>query len=154
MVNSLPFVIRNFHPYSSKFVLQHVTAAVQLTAAINLQQKSNVEKKTKANMIYMKKRKQTENGKTPGSEQPVVKSVCGSLTMRWRAAMVIIVRCWMHNLQLRGNHERSTLHEPCIKTVQAKSKKSPSQTDGARTEKLLTQQQREKMILPNSECHC
>ena len=99
-VSSLAFAIRNFHPYSSEFV-SHVTAAVQLKAALSLQQKSYVKKKGKQ-IRYTKKRKQTENGKTPGSEQPVVKSVCGSLTMRWRAASTIIICQWVHNLQVGG----------------------------------------------------
>ena len=101
---------------------------------------------------YMKKRKQTENSETLGSKQPVVKSVCCSLTMRRRAASAIIVRHWMHNLEGIKDHERSALHEHHIKIAQAK--KGPRQTDGARLEKSLTQQQREKMILLNSECHC
>ena len=46
--------------------------------------------------------------------------------------------------------ERSTLHEHCIKIAQAK--KDSSQTDEARLEKSLTQQQREKMI-PVSYTH-
>ena len=54
--------------------------------------KAMQRKKGKANMVYMKKRKQTENGKTPGSEQLVVKSICGSLTMRRRAASAVIIR--------------------------------------------------------------
>ena len=67
----------------------------------------------------MKKRKQTENGKTPWSEQPVIKSVCGSLTMRWRAASATIIRHWMHNLQVGENsgpwkvHSAWTLHQDC-----------------------------------------
>ena len=76
----------NFRPYSSEFVSYHVAAA------ISLQQKSNAQKKKGKQIWYMKKRKQAENGKTPGSEQPVMKSVCGSLTMRRRAASAIIVR--------------------------------------------------------------
>ena len=40
------------------------------------------------------------------------------------------------------DHECSTLHEHCIKIAQAK--KGPSQTDGARLEKTLTQQQKER----------
>ena len=80
-VSRLTFAIENFRPYSSEFVSEHVTAAVQLKAALSLQQKSYVKKKGKQ-IRYTKKRKQTENGKTPGSEQPVVKSICGSLTMR------------------------------------------------------------------------
>ena len=149
-VNSLAFMIQNFRPYSSKFVSQHVAAA-----AISLQQKNNTEKKGKQ-IRRMKKRKQTVNGKTPGSEQPVVKSVCGSLTMRRRAASATIVRHWMHKLtfKLEGikDQERSTLHEHCIKIAQEKN--DPSQTDGAQLEKSFRQQQREKMILRSSECPC
>ena len=91
----------------------------------------------------MKKRKQTENDKTPGSEQLVVKSICGSLTMRRRVASVssYIVECTTFKLEGIRYQERSTLHEHCIKIAQAK--KGPSQTDGARLEKLLMQQQRE-----------
>ena len=81
-VNSLAFAFGNFRPYSSEFVSQHVTAAaVRLKQQPTSRKKSNEEKKGKQ-IRYMKKRKQTENGKTPGSEQPVVKSVCGSRTMR------------------------------------------------------------------------
>ena len=90
----LAFAIGNFRPYLSKFVLQHVAAAVRLM------QQSASRGKRKANPVYGK---ETENGKTPGSEQPVVKSVCGSLTMRRRAALAIIVCRWMHNLQVGGN---------------------------------------------------
>ena len=50
------------------------------------------------------------------------------------------------------DQERSTLHEHGIKIVQAK--KGPSQTDGVPLVKSLTQQQREKMVLLNSECPC
>ena len=105
-VNSLTFVIGNFHPYSSEFISQ---------MAISLQQKSNTEKKGKQ-IWRMKKRKETENDKTPGSEQPVAKSVCGSLTMRRRAASATIVCRWMHNLQVGRNqgprkvHSAWTLH--------------------------------------------
>ena len=74
-VNSLAFAIGNFCPDSKEFVSQHAAAAVRLKAALSLQQKSNAEKKGKQ-IRCMKKKKQTENGKTPGSEQPVVKSVC------------------------------------------------------------------------------
>ena len=100
----------NFRPYSSEFVSQHVPAA-----AISLQQKSNTEKKGKQTR-RMKKRKETENDKTPESEQPVAKSVCGSLTMRRRAALATIVCRWMHNLQVGRNqgprkvHSAWTLH--------------------------------------------
>ena len=44
------------------------------TNSFHNMQKSNAEKKEKQ-IRYMKKRKETENGKTPGSEQPVVKGV-------------------------------------------------------------------------------
>ena len=82
----------------------------------------------------MKKRKQTENGKTPGSEQPVLKSACGSLTMKQRAALAIIidsyvVGCTTFKLEGIKDHKRSTLHEHCTKIAQAK--KGSSQTDGA-----------------------
>ena len=53
--------------------------------------KKAMRRKKGKQIWYMKKRKQAENGKTPGSEQPVMKSVCGSLTMRRRAASPIIV---------------------------------------------------------------
>ena len=81
-------------------------------AAISLQQKSNAKKKGKQ-IQYKKKRKQTEYGKTPGSEQPVV------------TALAIILHRWMHNLQVRGikDHERSTLHLHCIKIAQGKEGK-------------------------------
>ena len=96
-----PFRSRDFRPYSCEFVSQHVTAAIQLKQQ---SASSNKAMQRKGKQIrYMKKRKQTENGKTPGSEQPVVKSVCGSLMMRQRVASAIIVRCWMHNLQVGGN---------------------------------------------------
>ena len=55
-VNSLAFTIRNFHSHSSEFVSQHVAAAVQLKAAISLQQKSNTKKKRKANQVYKKEK--------------------------------------------------------------------------------------------------
>ena len=54
--------------------------------------KKAMRRKKGKQIRYVKKRKQTENDKTPGSEQPVVKSVCGSLTMRRRAESAIIVR--------------------------------------------------------------
>ena len=44
------------------------------TNSFHNMQKSNAEKKEKQ-IRYMKKRKETENGKTPGSEQPVVKGI-------------------------------------------------------------------------------
>ena len=97
-VNSLAFAIPNFLPYSSKF-FSHVTAGVWLKAAVSLQWKSNAKKKRKQTR-NIKKRKQTENSKTPVSEQPVVKSICSSLTMRRRAASAIIVHRKMHNLQV------------------------------------------------------
>ena len=102
-VNSLAFTIGNFRPYLSEFVSQHVAGAVRLKAALILQQKSNANKKGKANPVYITKKKQTEKGKTPGSEQPVVKSICGSLMMRQRAASVIIIHHRMHNLQVGGH---------------------------------------------------
>ena len=95
---------RNFHPYSSEFVSQHVGAAVRLKQQSVSSKKAMQRKKESKSDIHMKKRKQTENGKTPGSEQPVVKSVCGSLRMRRREASVIFVRRWMHNLQVGGNY--------------------------------------------------
>ena len=69
---------------------------------------------------YIKKRKQTENGRTPGSEQPVVKRVCGSLLIRRRLASVITVCRWMTNFKLEGmkDQDRSTLHEHHIKIAQ------------------------------------
>ena len=102
-----------------------------------------MRRKKRKQIQYIKKRKQTENGKTPGSKQPVVKSICGSLTMRRRVASVssYIVECTTFKLEGIRYQERSTLHEHCIKIAQAK--KGPSQTDGARLEKLLMQQQRE-----------
>ena len=127
-VNSLAFVMRNFRPYPSKFV-SHVTAAVQLKQQSPSRKKKKKQcREKKKQILYMKKRKETENGMTPGSEQPVVKSICGSLMMRWRAASAIIVRCWIYNLQFKlegiKDHERPTLHEHCIKISQAK--KDPS----------------------------
>ena len=53
--------------------------------------KKTIAEKREKQIWYMKKRKQTENGKTPGSEQPVMKSICSSLTMTQRAALAIIV---------------------------------------------------------------
>ena len=48
-VNGLTFVIRNFRPYLSEFVSQHIATAVW-------QQKSNAEKKVKANPVYEKEK--------------------------------------------------------------------------------------------------
>ena len=63
-----------------------------------------------------------------------------------------VIECTTCKLEGIQDHERSTLHEHCIKIAQAK--KGPSQTEGARLEKSLTQHQREKVILSNSECPC
>ena len=52
--------------------------------------KKQCAEKRKANPVY-EKEKTSKNGKTPGSEQPVVKSVCGSLTMRRRAASAYVI---------------------------------------------------------------
>ena len=101
-VKSLTFMIGNIHPYSSEFVSQHVAAAVQPEQQSAASKKSNKEKNEKQ-IQCVKKRKETENGKTPRSEQPVVKSVCGSLKMRLRVASAIIVHRWMHKLQVEGN---------------------------------------------------
>ena len=116
-------------------------------------EKRNAEKKGKQ-IRYMEKRKQTENGKTPGCQQLVMKSICGSLLMRQeRHQWSSYVTGWT-TFKLEGikDHERSTLHEHCTKIALAK--KGPSQTDGARLEKSLTQQWREKVMLPNGECPC
>ena len=62
---------------------------------------------------------------TPGSELPVVESVCGSLKMRRRAALaIIVIVCTIFKLDEIKDHEKSTLHEHCVKIAQAK--KGPS----------------------------
>ena len=65
-------------------------------------EKRNAEKKGKQ-IRYMEKRKQTENGKTPGRQQLVMKSICDSLMMRQRVALAITVHRWMNNLLVGGN---------------------------------------------------
>ena len=116
-------------------------------------EKRNAEKKGKQ-IRYIEKRKQTENGKTPGCQQLVMESICGSLLMRQeRHQWSSYVTGWT-TFKLEGikDHERSALHEQHIKVAQAK--KCPWQTGEARLEKSLTQHQREKVILSNSECPC
>ena len=135
-VNSLAFTIGNFRPYLSEFVSQNVAAAVWLKAALSLQQKSNAKKNRKANLVYKKEktnRKWQDSRKSAASGEESL---------------------WLTNDEAKSgkDHERSTLHEHRIKIAQAKT--GPRQTDGARLEKLLTQEQIEKMILPNSECPC
>ena len=89
----------------------------------------------------MKKRKQTENGETPGSESASGED-CVWLTID--EAMSHIGdrhmpfdngECTTFKLEGIKDHERSTLHEHCIKIAQAK--KGLSQTDGALLEKWL-----------------
>ena len=107
-VSCLIFAIGNFRPFLSEFVLQHVTAAVRLKQQSASSKKAVRRKKESKSSIW--KSKETENCKTLGSELPVVKSIGGSLKMRLRAASVIIVWRWMHNLQVGGNWGPQKLH--------------------------------------------
>ena len=119
-VNSLTYVIRNFCPYSSKFVSHHVFAAV------SLQQKSNAEKKRESKHgIYEKEktnRKWQDSWKWAASGEEHLwlsndeaKSGIGS-----HHTSSYFIECTTFKLEGIKNHERSTLRELCIKIAQAK----------------------------------
>ena len=94
-VNSLAFVIRNCRPYTSKFV-SHVATAVWL-------KQQSASSKKKAMRINMESKSGTwKREKKQKMARLRVKSICGSLTMRQRAALAIICH-WMHNLQAGQN---------------------------------------------------
>ena len=97
----------------------------------------------------MKKRRQTENGKTLGSGEEhlgLTNDEAKSSNGDHRKSSYV-VECTTFKLEGFKDHERSIPHEHCIMVAQAKEGR-------ARPEKLLMQQQREKMILSNSECPC
>ena len=76
----------------------------------------------------MKKRKQTENGKTPGSEQQVVKNVYGSLTKSGigdnHTSLDAQPSSWMELRTKKG--------PLCMNTAsRLRRQKGPSQTNGA-----------------------
>ena len=74
LVSSLTFVIGNFHKCSERIHSTTHHCCSSALKAISLQQKSNVQRKGKQ-IQYTQKRRKTGNGKTPGSGQPVVKSI-------------------------------------------------------------------------------
>ena len=86
----------------------------------------------------MKKRKETENGNTPGSEQPVTNDEAKSGIGDHRTLLGAQPSSW--------RELRTTKSPLCMNTAEAKH--------GAQLVKSLTQQLREKMILLNSECPC
>ena len=142
--------------HTQAYYFHNVTAAVRLKQQ-SASSKKKCREKRKANLVYEKERtnrKWQDSWKwdAAGEEHlwltnDEVKSSIGD-----HRTSLYIVECTIFKLEGIKDHERSTLHEHHINTAQAK--KGPRQTDGARLEKLLMQQQTEKMILLNSECPC
>ena len=112
----------------------------------------------------MKQTKETKNGKIPAwvllnneAKNEMFCFMCRDQATgdMHRQSSYLIGCTTFKEFKLEGikDHERSILQEHCIKIIQAR--KDPSQTDGARSVKSLTQQQTDNdSALTNSTCPC